>query len=467
MIHDPLKKQKPARIKLFDDSARGSGRRAFLQAMAAKGVLIPAAYAGWSTAADANTLAHAAAPAESNTTGARGTRIIGASKVGTVRIARDFADPYLELIRLLYEASEVEHSLMLQYLYGAFSLKPEYRSIAGYGNPNADDLLGVAIQEMQHLAAVNRLLVALGAAPHLVREDFPYEPEIYPFEFHLEPLSVTSLAKYVYCEAPADATDPRLAKSKHDAAFLDRLFRVLGHDRRPNHIGSLYSTIISTLGEVRTASLPDLPDVRPWIEKLDKIKDQGERDHYEFFRRLFMGTHTGFNSHPDVWALKSSDPAYPALALAVNPSAYVGRPNQIRDPVALGLAWLGNLHYWTVLTLFDLGFRTGSSTYTDLAKQHMLGPVWTLARHLPQYGVGLPFDPLCNGYAPGASHVATLRIVERTLSEADRLTRTLEAHLPAEYPSATTRESIAVLEAEIMRDRSARAQLGGKANTGA
>ena len=177
-----------------------------------------------------------------------------------------------------------------------------------------------------------------------------------------------------------------------------------------------------------------------------------------------MGTHKGFNGHPDVWALKPNDSAYPALALAVNPSAYVGHPNQIRDPVALGIAWLGNLHYWTVLTLFDHSFRTGSSTYTDLAKQHMLGPVWTLARHLPKYGAGLPFDPLCSGYAPGASGVATLRIIERMLGEADVLTQTLEAHLPAEYPSATARESIVVLKDEIARERSVHAQRGTKIN---
>ena len=31
------------------------------------------------------------------------------------QLVRDFHDPYLELLRLLHEASEVEHALMLQY----------------------------------------------------------------------------------------------------------------------------------------------------------------------------------------------------------------------------------------------------------------------------------------------------------------------------------------------------------------
>ncbi len=446
---DVLKKQRPARVKLLEDG-RGvdaANRRAFLQTMVAQSVLIPAAHAlSYVDPVPAGTRG-----APGNAATVPGTQANTTVRTGAVRIVRDFADPYLELVRLLHEASEVEHSLMLQYLYGAFSLKPAYRSIAGYGNPNAGDLLGVAIQEMQHLAAVNRLLVALGAAPYLVREDFPYEPEVYPFQFHLEPLSVRSLAKYVYCEAPSDATDPRHAKTPQDKAFQERLFAVLGHDRRPNHVGGLYGSIIATANEVQAASLPGLPDLQPWIEKLTQIKDQGEQDHYEFFRQVFMGTHKGFAGRPDVWALKPEDPAYPTLALAANPSAYVGHPNQIRDPVALGMAWLGNLHYWSILYLFDLGFRTGSPTYTALAKQHMVGPVWTLARHLPEYGVGLPFDPLCSGYAPGSSHVATLRIIERTLSEADEVTQKLKAHLPEEYPVSAARDAITQLKAEIQQ----------------
>ncbi len=104
-------------------------------------------------------------------------------------IVRDFADPYLELVRLLREASEIEHALLVQYLYGAYSLKPQYAGIRGFGFANPHDLIGVAIQEMQHLEAVNRMLGALGAAPNLVRQDFPYEPDIYPFPLNLEPLS--------------------------------------------------------------------------------------------------------------------------------------------------------------------------------------------------------------------------------------------------------------------------------------
>ena len=35
-------------------------------------------------------------------------------------VQRFFSDPYIELIRLLKEGVEIEHDLMVQYLYGAF-----------------------------------------------------------------------------------------------------------------------------------------------------------------------------------------------------------------------------------------------------------------------------------------------------------------------------------------------------------
>ena len=64
-----------------------------------------------------------------------------AAKHGTSPIYRDFNDPYLELIRLLREAAEIEHDLMVQYLYGAFSLKPAYAELVGYPQPGSSSFL--------------------------------------------------------------------------------------------------------------------------------------------------------------------------------------------------------------------------------------------------------------------------------------------------------------------------------------
>ena len=106
---------------------------------------------------------------------------------------------------------------------------------------------------MQHLAAVNRLLVKLGSCPYLDRQDFPYEPDIYPFAFNLEPMSRTCLAKFVYCKAPSDVFDVNVAKGPADKAFCQRVIAEFGGERRLNHVGSLYRCVLGMLEEVSKA----------------------------------------------------------------------------------------------------------------------------------------------------------------------------------------------------------------------
>src|SRR5690606_15002744 len=141
----------------------------------------------------------------------------------TTPIFRDFTDPYLELIRLLREAAEIEHDLMVQYLYGAFSLKPAYAELVGHPQPGSSSFLGVTVEEMRHLGAVNRLLVELNAAPVLSRQDFPYDSDIYPFPFELVPLGPVSLAKFTYCEAAPEALTEVDAAGDGSTRLLDQL----------------------------------------------------------------------------------------------------------------------------------------------------------------------------------------------------------------------------------------------------
>jgi hypothetical protein len=122
----------------------------------------------------------------------------------------------LDKARILLEsAAEVEHALMVQYLYAAYSLKSgdevtDPAQQTALDESSADSwprvLLGIAREEMGHLTTVQNLLALLGLPPNLEREDFPPRKDLYPFALHLEPLSQRSLAKYVVAEAPADAT---------------------------------------------------------------------------------------------------------------------------------------------------------------------------------------------------------------------------------------------------------------------
>ncbi len=367
---------------------------------------------------------------------------VGADQQATV--ARDFSDPYLEFLRLLEGAAEIEHALLVQYLYAAFSVSPEYPLVAGSTFASPGDLMGVAIQEMQHLHVVNQILVAVGGAPALVSHDFPYEPAIYPFPLHLEALSRASLAKYVYAEAPAAAVDQDNPANAGERAFLDLLFESLG-DVRPNHVGSLYASLIGVARELAEVAGLGLPDLGPWVEKLERIKDEGEDAHFKLFKQLFLGTHRGFRGR-EVWSLAPDDPLYPARAVAADPSAYRGHPKEILDDEARRVAWLGDLEYWIVLMLLDLFYRQPDvPDFMSRAQAHMTGNLFELGLHLPTMGVGLPFDPLAIGYSPGLDRERTVRVLRQLLSEAQRETVALESLLPATYPTTTDEATSAEL----------------------
>jgi hypothetical protein len=119
---------------------------------------------------------------------------------------------------LLESAAEIEHALMVQYLYAAYSLKSK-DEVSDPAQKKALDendrsltswpttILSIAREEMGHLISVQNLLLALGLPPNFEREDFPPRKDLYPFALHLEPLSQHSLAKYVVAEAPVGAPD--------------------------------------------------------------------------------------------------------------------------------------------------------------------------------------------------------------------------------------------------------------------
>lgn len=118
---------------------------------------------------------------------------------------------------LLESAAEVEHALMVQYLYAAYSLKSkdqvdaEHERLLDWDDESGQSwpltLLAIAREEMGHLMTVENLLILLGLVPNFERQDSPPRTDLYPFPLKLQPLTRSSLAKYVVAEAPWDATD--------------------------------------------------------------------------------------------------------------------------------------------------------------------------------------------------------------------------------------------------------------------
>ncbi len=100
-------------------------RRLFLRSLWLKGLAVPSAY----FLAPTLNAAENAASSDAVLAHGCGRTDQGSAKPNHGVIARDFYDPYLELIRLLKESSEIEHSLMVQYLFAAFTLKPQYQAV--------------------------------------------------------------------------------------------------------------------------------------------------------------------------------------------------------------------------------------------------------------------------------------------------------------------------------------------------
>jgi CDGSH-type Zn-finger protein/uncharacterized Fe-S cluster protein YjdI len=114
-----------------------------------------------------------------------------------------------ELIYLLCEAAEFEHTVMCSYLYAQWTLKrgldegvtpDELAAIERWRR----SLARVALEEMLHLSLVNNLLASIGAAPHLWRPAFPVRPGHFPADvvMNLSPFSEATLDHFMFIERP-------------------------------------------------------------------------------------------------------------------------------------------------------------------------------------------------------------------------------------------------------------------------
>jgi hypothetical protein len=347
-------------------------------------------------------------------------------------VSRNFDDPYIEIIRLLKEGAEIEQDLMIQYLYAAYSLKPEYAGIVGAPIPGGTTLMGVAIEEMQHLGDINRLLVELDAAPVLTRQDFPYESDVYPFPFELAPVGSVSLAKFVYCEADPVRLGHVRSLNNDSVRLGDKLKTSLGGTIPVNHVGKLYDAVVEMLGELKEAGGYKL-DFGAWFKNIGDVKAEGEFGHFKFFHNLYEGAHPLIKDTPNIWDLPITDARHPCYQVPVNPTAYEGRPNTIKDPDLRSLAWLGNMNYWCVLLLLDVGYRRKSKVEIALSQAIMMGPLHSIARYLPPKGAAVPFDPLSMGFDPGLGADSGRKFARRMLEETRSYARTIERLLPGDF----------------------------------
>jgi hypothetical protein len=177
--------------------------------------------------------------------------VAGSESAGQITIPAGFS-PHDYAVFLLHVAAEIEHSLLIQYLFAAYSL----------GGPQVPQvhrdkvtkwqgiLLGIAREEMGHLITVQNLLKLIGGALNLERSDFPWDLPFYPFPFALEPLSTKLLARYVCVESPKIWPENWASQQKtiEDIAFPPGT----GGFKR---VGELYDILKALIGD--KALLPD------------------------------------------------------------------------------------------------------------------------------------------------------------------------------------------------------------------
>ncbi len=149
---------------------------------------------------------------------------------------RDYA------IFLLRVAAEIEHSLMVQYLFTAYSLGGPNVPAGRQADVRAwqETILGIAKEEMAHLITIQNLLTALGAPLNFNREDYPHGSAFYPFGFKLTPASLDSLATYVCAESPQEWDDEEAQEIKG---------RAQAEVGMPvNRVGELYAELLRLFG---------------------------------------------------------------------------------------------------------------------------------------------------------------------------------------------------------------------------
>jgi hypothetical protein len=200
-------------------------------------------------------------------------------------------------LMLLHVAAEIEHSLMVQYLFAAYSLggpqvPTEHQATVRRWQ---EIVLGIAKEEMGHFLTVQNLLASLGAPLNLDREDYPWGTEFYPFPFTLRRLTQASLATYVCAESPPGWSGPEADRIKQQAGCAA--------GQEVNQVGALYRRLAAILADKER--IPDaafqaatLPYQASWDEwgrgytRGERGQDSGNVPDTKAAELLILGVHS-------------------------------------------------------------------------------------------------------------------------------------------------------------------------------
>src|SRR5580693_7811756 len=303
------------------------------------------------------------------------------------------------LIYILCQAAELEHGIMAQYLFAAFSLKQSAAegltdAEAAAGQRWRKQIMHIAAQEMLHLALVQNLLSSIGAAPHLSRPNFPQPASHYPAGVHLMllPFGEQALRHFMFLERPEgmalDDADGLAAFNRaaplvqagdivprgQDFATVGHLYRSIeaGIARLTGKYGEEWLFVgppraQATAKHFRWPELVAVTDVASAQRAIDEILEQGEGP-----RGAWQDAHFGqFVAILDEFerlreANRAFEPARPVIAANVRPSERDPGCLLVTDPAARQVMDLFNVCYEILLLAFQRFFAHTEETDTQL-----------------------------------------------------------------------------------------------------
>jgi len=180
-----------------------------------------------------------------------------------VSLSKSLHETWLDhLTLLLHAAAGIEHELMVQYLYAAYSLGGEQvpadqRELVQLWQSN---LLAIAKEEMGHFLTVQNILTLLGAPTLWTRGNYPWDNQYFPIRrYEFCPFTMDSLSCYVYAEAPgktAVVANRYYGIPKEEVNRIIELVRKEFVHAAPHRVGQLYGKIVSIIKSPK----PLIPD---------------------------------------------------------------------------------------------------------------------------------------------------------------------------------------------------------------
>jgi hypothetical protein len=342
------------------------------------------------------------------------------------------------LIYMLCEAAELEHGIMCQYLFAAFSLK----QAAGEGLSEAElpavrrwrkVISHVATQEMLHLALVQNLLSAVGAAPHFSRPNFPHPASHYPAGVRLAllPFGESALRHFIFLERPEgmalhDAeglaafgraaplmTAGDIVPRGQDFATVGHLYRSIeaGFARLCEKYGERWLFVgppraQATQKDFGWPELIAVTDLATARQAIEEILEQGEgprgdwRDaHFGQFVEILDEFEQARKAN------RGFAPARPVLSARVRPPERDVDVPLVTDPVTAQVMDLFNVGYEILLQILGRFFAHTEETDTELKvlADATIGLMFRVIKPLGELITTLPAGPGYPGMTAGPS----------------------------------------------------------------